>query len=419
MSGTNGRSAPRTAVVVGAGMVGLSTAWFLQERGVEVTVVDRDAVAAGASWGNAGWISPGLSIPLPEPSVLRYGLRSLLDRNAPLYVPVRVDVGLWSFLLRFAAHCTMRSWRRSMRGFIPVNSQCLDAYDQLAENGVAAPTVEAPITAAFEKRAQAADLLRELALIRESGQDIGFAELTGEEVRARMPQVSERVELAIRLDGQRYVDPGAYTRALGEAVEKRGGTVRGAFTVTGVRPEGGAIAVRSADGETVRGDAVVLAAGSWITGLARSLGVRTRVQAGRGYSFTVPTERPVPGPLYLPAVRVACTPYQGGLRVAGTMEFRGPDDPLDRGRIRAIISSARPLLDGVAWEERTDEWVGPRPVTPDGLPLIGATRAPGVYVAGGHGMWGLTLGPITGRLLAEQITTGKRTEALAAFDPLR
>ncbi|KUP97007.1 NAD(P)/FAD-dependent oxidoreductase [Thermobifida cellulosilytica] len=411
--------APRTAVVVGAGMVGLSTAWFLQEQGVEVTVVDRRDVAAGASWGNAGWISPGLSIPLPEPSVLRYGLRSLLDRNAPLYVPVRVDVGLWSFLLRFAAHCTMRAWRRSMRGFLPVNAQCLDAYDQLAENGISVPTVEAPITAAFEKRAQAADLLRELALIRDSGQDIGFAELTGQEVRERMPQVSERVELAIRLDGQRYVDPGAYTNALGEAVEKRGGTVRGGFTVADVRPEGGGIAVRSTEGESVRGDAVVLAAGSWMTGLARRLGVRTRVQAGRGYSFTVPTEQPVPGPLYLPAVRVACTPYQGGLRVAGTMEFRGPDDPLDQGRIRAIVSSARPLMEGIAWEERTDEWVGPRPVTPDGLPLVGATKAPGVYVAGGHGMWGLTLGPITGRLLAEQITTGRRPRELAAFDPLR
>src|SRR5690606_15674963 len=92
---------------------------------------------------------------------------------------------------------------------------------------------------------------------------------------------------------------------------------------------------------------------------------------------------------------------------------------LDRDRIAAIIASARPLTQGVSWEERSDEWVGPRPVTPDGLPLIGATKAPGVYVAGGHGMWGLTLGPVSGRLLAEEIFTGRRPEALAAFDPLR
>jgi D-amino-acid dehydrogenase len=143
------------------------------------------------------------------------------------------------------------------------------------------------------------------------------------------------------------------------------------------------------------------------------------VQAGRGYSFTVPVDHPVPGPIYLPDVRVACTPYQGGLRVAGTMEFRDPDAPAVEARLNAIIASARPLLRGVRWEDRTDVWVGPRPVTPDGRPLIGATDAPGVYVGGGHGMWGLAHGPATGRLLAEQITTGKQPAALREFDPLR
>lgn len=163
----------------------------------------------------------------------------------------------------------------------------------------------------------------------------------------------------------------------------------------------------------------MLATGAWLSTLAKPLGVRTPVRAGRGYSFTVPTDEPVPGPIYLPAARVACTPYQGGLRVAGTMEFRPVDAPLDRGRIEAIVRSARPLLTGVRWEERRDEWVGGRPVTPDGRPLIGATKVPGTYVAGGHGMWGLTLGPLTGRLLAEQITTGKRPALLRPFDPLR
>ncbi|GAA2774311.1 hypothetical protein GCM10010470_02750 [Saccharopolyspora taberi] len=143
------------------------------------------------------------------------------------------------------------------------------------------------------------------------------------------------------------------------------------------------------------------------------------MRAGRGYSFTVPTDEPVPGPIYLPAVRVACTPYQGGLRIAGTMEFRSPDAAADPARIEAIVRSARPLLRGVDWGRRRDDWVGPRPVTADGLPLIGASRMPGVFVAGGHGMWGLTLGPLTGRLLSEQIICGKQPTVLRPFDPLR
>jgi D-amino-acid dehydrogenase len=144
------------------------------------------------------------------------------------------------------------------------------------------------------------------------------------------------------------------------------------------------------------------------------------VQAGRGYSFSVPVSGPpIDHPVYFPARRVACTPYQGRLRIAGTMEFRGPDEPFQPRRVRAIVNSVRGLFDGVDLDSRADEWVGSRPVTPDGLPLVGRTAAPGVYVAGGHGMWGMVLGPATGRALATMITTGETPEEIRAFDPLR
>jgi D-amino-acid dehydrogenase len=147
--------------------------------------------------------------------------------------------------------------------------------------------------------------------------------------------------------------------------------------------------------------------------------VRVPVQAGRGYSFTVPVDRPVFCPVHLPDARVACTPLDGKLRVTGTMELRDPDLPASAARADAIADSARPLLDGVRWEQRSEVWVGPRPLTPDGRPLVGQVSGDGIYVAGGHGMWGMTHGPVTGRLLAEQITTGKQPAALREFDPAR
>ncbi|KEI43782.1 NAD(P)/FAD-dependent oxidoreductase [Saccharopolyspora rectivirgula] len=409
--------APRSVVVVGAGVVGLSTAWFLQEHGVEVTVVDRRTTAAGASWGNAGYLSPVFSVPLPEPAVLRYGLRSLLDPNSPLYVPLSVAPNLWRFLAGFARQCTWTAWRRSMRAFVPLNKECLAAFDQLTSGGVESPTNAAPITAAFEHSEQIGDLRREFRMIEECGQQVEFTELQGRD--DSVPQLSDRISAVLRVHGQRYVDPGEFTRSLADSVTKRGGTVRSGFAVEEVGRENGVSVVRSQTGERITADAVVLANGSWLNRLARPLGVRQLVQAGRGYSFTVPTDEPVPGPIYLPAVRVACTPYQGQLRVAGTMEFRSPDAPLDDRRIEAIVRSARPLLRGVHWEKRRDEWVGPRPVSVDGKPLIGATRMPGTYVAGGHGMWGLTLGPVTGRLLADQIVLGKQPAELRPFNPLR
>ncbi|RJQ86788.1 NAD(P)/FAD-dependent oxidoreductase [Amycolatopsis panacis] len=410
---------PRSVIVVGAGIVGLSTAWFLQERGVRVTVVDRAGIAAGSSWGNAGWLSPGLAIPLNEPPVLRYGLRSLFDRQAPLHVPTSPDPRLWQFLARFAANCTSRSWNRAVRANLPFNEKCLEAFDVLTEHGVDAPTIDAPITALFENAAQAGTLVAELDRLGDAGQKVCWTRFDGPALREHFPQVTERIQAGIRIDGQRYVDPGRFVESLARAVVGRGGTIRHRFEVTALRQHGHAYTVQSASGQTVSANAVVLATGAWLGGLAGKWGVRVPVRAGRGYSFTVPTDEPVPGPMYLPGIRVACTPYQGKLRVAGTMEFRKPDDPLYPARVDAIIASARPLLKGLDWSQCTDTWVGSRPVSADGRPVIGATDADGLYVAGGHGMWGLTHGAVTGQLLAEQITTGRQPAALRPFDPLR
>ncbi|MEV0151782.1 MULTISPECIES: FAD-dependent oxidoreductase [unclassified Nonomuraea] len=265
---------------------------------------------------------------------------------------------------------------------------------------------------------QAQGLLRELRRLADAGQPVDHTVLDAGQVAEHVPLASGALRAGVRIDGQRYVDPGRFVHALGTAVMARGATVY-AFEVADVRSDDRKAIVVSHHGTMLSADAVVPATGAWLPRLASRWGVRSPIRAGRGYSFTVPVNRSVPGPIHLQDVRVACTPYQGGLRVAGTMEFRDPDAPAVPARLEAIIASARPLLDGVRWDERTDVWVGPRPVTPDGRPLIGATRTPCVYVAGGHGMWGLAHGPATGRLLAEQITTGKQPAALREFDPLR
>jgi D-amino-acid dehydrogenase len=179
------------------------------------------------------------------------------------------------------------------------------------------------------------------------------------------------------------------------------------------------VVVSTSEGSVEEFDAVVLATGAWLGQLARQFGVRKVVQAGRGYSFSVEVDHVPNGPVYFPAARVACTPIGERLRVAGMMEFRKPEAALDQRRIRAIAEAARPLLRGADLDNRQDEWVGSRPCTADGLPLIGATKSPRVFAAGGHGMWGITLGPVTGRLLAETMVTGKQVEQLRPFSPLR
>ncbi|CAO5149547.1 D-amino-acid dehydrogenase [Frankia sp. AiPs1] len=487
--------APDQVAVVGGGMVGLCVAWFLQERGVRVTVFDRDSLTtgpdpagSGSSWGNAGWLTPGLATPLPEPAVLRYGLRVLWRSDSPVYVPPVADPGLARFVAGFVRHSTHRRWQASMRALAPLTTTALEAFDLLAAGGVSAPTrAAAPFLAGYRERADLDALLRELEEVRAAGQPVDAEILDPLAARDLEPLLGEQVRHVAQVHGQRFCEPGRYVAALVDAVrergglvhertaveavhtsasgvevhgvqvrgvqvrggEVRGGEVRGVHLLDGPgagtgdgaggHVSGGSLDVSTSDatgGRAVgepgadrhtggghagggRFDAVVLATGAWLPRLARTFGVRVPVQAGRGYSFHVATPEPPSGPIYFPAARVACTPVGDGLRIAGMMEFRRPDAPSDPRRIQAVVEASRGLLAGVDLEVRTHEWVGPRPCTPDGLPLIGRTSSPRVFVAGGHGMWGVTLGPVTGRLLADAVVTGTPAAALTPFDPLR
>ncbi|OBG39796.1 amino acid dehydrogenase [Mycobacterium alsense] len=369
---------PKSVIVVGAGIVGLSTAWFLQERGVDVTVVDRSGIAAGASWANAGWLAPGLAFP--------------------------------------AANCRQSSWERALRANVALNEECLEASDVLVANGVDAPVTDAPITAAFRSGEDAQRMLGRLRQLENAGQTLYVTALTGEALREQVPLASAAVTAGLSINAQRFVEPRRFVEALGRSVLQRGATMH-RLEIREVLNSAGGVAVYPHRGRRLTADAVVIATGARLSGLIRRW-LRVPLQVGRGYSFTVPVDRPIPGPIYLPDVRVACTPYRGALRVSGGLEFGHPNGPRALQRANDIAAAASPLLDGARWDVRANLWVGACAATLDGRPLIGEL-ASGIYVAGAHGMWGLAHGPVTGRLLAEQITTGKQPQALAEFDPMR
>jgi D-amino-acid dehydrogenase len=402
----------------------LSVAWFLQEAGFDVTVYDRRDVAAGASAGNAGWICPAMVTPLPEPSVLRYGLASLFRPGSPLRIAPAQLPATVPFLAAFASHCTSRQWRAGVLSYAQLNAVALESYEALTDSGVTGSIQDSAMIIAFERPDQAGRLLHELRAVADTGVNFTVDELSGADLRREQPLLGSRARHGLRIGGQKFVQPLGFVRSLASAVANRGGTLVIGAEVGAVTSRSGGIARLDVRGVRVAGaaadfDVCVLANGAWISGLARAVGVRTRVLAGRGYSFTVRTAEPLRQPLYFPVLRVACTPAEGGMRVAGTMEVRKPDDPLDEGRVAAIARSAQDFMPGVDWSAHSGAWAGSRPVTADGLPIIGRTRAANIFVAGGHGMWGMTLGPATGRLLADLIVTGNCPQALTPFDPLR
>jgi D-amino-acid dehydrogenase len=407
-------SPPQRVVVVGAGAVGLSCAWFLQEHGADVTVLDRSGVGAGASWGNAGYVTPAMVAPLPEPALLREGIRSLLTPGSPVAVSGRVPATTLAFLAGFTRNSTASRWRRGMVALGPLNGESLGAFDELVTGGVAAEVHEGTFRIGFTDGEETAGLEHELTAAREAGQTVRYRSTAGHE-----RPFSARIRQIVHLDGQRFVAPGQLLDALAGSVRKRGGEIVEGANVRSVGFGPAGLQVDTWTGPPHRGDAVVLANGVWLPELARRLGVRIPVQAGRGYSCSIPLAEPITAPVYLPGVRVALTPYGNRVRVAGTMEIADRDAPFDRSRLDAILRSIHPLIDGTDWADVRDPWVGARPLTPDGLPLIGPAAMDGVHVAGGHGMWGVTLGPVTGKLLARQIMTGIPVPELVPFQPLR
>ncbi|WP_205787203.1 NAD(P)/FAD-dependent oxidoreductase [Specibacter cremeus] len=414
--------APGHVVVVGAGIVGLSTAWYLQERGTRVTVVDRAGVASGSSWGNAGWLTPALTLPLGEPSVLAYGLKAMLDPSSPLYIPFSANPSLLRFLAGFARHCTPAKWREAMAVFAEVNGAGLAAFDEIAEGAGAVAersTVADPFLAGFASLKDRDALVHEFDGIRKAGGEVDYDLISGQEIRALEATLGTGVVAGIQIRGQRFINPPSFMESLAAAVTARGADIIGAFNVVGIRDAGTRVEVVGSEGRSLVADSVVVATGAWLGRLARAFGVRRVVQAGRGYSFTVVPEAMPTHPIYFPAERVACTPLGDRLRVAGMMEFRDADAPLDPRRIKAIIDAAAPMLTGIDWGYRAEEWVGARPCTTDGLPLIGATRSPRVHVAGGHGMWGVALGPLTGKMVAATLAGETPPALMRHFNPLR
>lgn len=389
-------------------------------------MIERKEIAAGSSAGNAGWLTPSLVLPLAEPALLRSGPQMILSAGSPLYIPPALDAHLLRFLVGFARHCTARRWRAAAAVLARASSRMLAAYDAMheaSEAPVSAPVTPAePLLAVFAAAAERDLLVHELTQLGELGFVQRYRVLDPSQTHRANPVLSDAARFGLALEGQRFINPIAFVRAIGSAVRAGGGRILTGRAATAVTRRGGEVSITLSDGSTVQADTAVIATGSWLDRLARAHGVRRLVQAGRGYSFTVHPDAAPSEPIYLPAQRVACTPLGGpedGLRVAGMMEFRPPDAPLDPRRIRAIVDAAAPMLTGIDWTARTDEWVGARPCTTDGLPLVGRTATEQVFVAGGHGMWGIALGPLTGQLLAEQITGRREDPLLRAFDPLR
>lgn len=410
-------------IVVGGGVIGACCAYYLVVRGARVTLLERDEIGRGASFGNAGLISPGHP-PINRPGRARQALRSLADPLSPLFVAPRLDPSLAVWLGSFSRYCTSGHVERAMEVVARLGRETTALFDRLVSGErLACGYHQTGYLEVFASETGLAHGREEAALVSRHG--IVTEELPGEAVREREPFLRRDVLGGWFHPEGRIIDPFRFVLELVSRAGRHGARVRTGAEVREVIVRAGRVhGVRLASGETVEAEAVVLATGAYSRGLARQMGCRLPVQPAKGYHCDRDPAGPGAPPLSVPCLlgerSVFCSPLGNAVRFAGTLEFSGENHRIRRSRLNQLTRSAAVYLEGVGESEALSEWCGLRPCVPDGLPVVGAV--PGIrggFVATGHAMLGLTLGPVTGRLIAEIVLDGKPSLPVAALDPKR
>jgi D-amino-acid dehydrogenase len=393
-------------IVVGAGAIGLSSAYYLRKMGVEVTVVDAGDPGSKASGHNAGWIVPSMSTPVPAPGMLPQALRWMLRRDSPLYVSPSISPRYLGFMAEMLRNCTTARFEAGLKVLAGLSSETLQLFDDMASDGVVFEMHSDPLTMLYTNPASLQKHAGELQSMEAHISGFAWRPIEGVDLSRGIPDVTADVVGALQTYGDRSLDPGSFTRGLAAACQRDGVEFRLGHRAQLRTETDGSVAV-IVNGEVLRSDKVVVAAGVWTNELLAGIGSHISLISGKGYGYDLPLQPGGPQhPMYLSEAKVAITPLTSRVRIAGTMGFGGINERISRSRAEGLLKSLPkyfrnwPSLSGPP-----EPWTGLRPMTPDGLPIIGpSNKHSDVLIATGHAMLGVSLAPPTGLLIAEMAT---------------
>jgi D-amino-acid dehydrogenase len=397
-------SEPPHVIVIGGGVIGAACAHYLANANWRVTVLDRGRFGAGCSHANCGFVCPSHVLPLAGPGAVKSALRTMLRRNGPLRVRPWANRGLGRWLFAFARRCNRDDMLTAGRGIHALLTSSRALYDELIRGGLECEWESRGLLFVFRSRAGMDHYAATDELLRtEFG--VAAKAFAGDAVREVEPALKSGLGGGWLYDTDAHLRPDRLMRSWRVLFEQRGVDVRDGCEVLGfVRDGSRARAVATPVGE-LTADAFVLTAGAWSPFLNDHLGCRLPIQPGKGYSLTTarPSHCPIV-PLIFEEHRVAVTPMRSGYRLGSMMEFVGYDDSIAPKRIAYLRESAGLYLNEPAGEPVEETWFGWRPMTPDGLPVIGRSPAmANVWIATGHNMLGLSMAPATGRLVADLV----------------
>lgn len=402
-------------VIIGGGIIGGLSAYFLNQKNWSVTLLEKDHFGSGASHGNCGLVVPSHSQPLNNPDNLIKGIGWMFKKDAPLFIPWRFDADWIRWVLQFVRHCFGSSHQGAISGRSALMADAIDCYDTLIKKEAIDCNWQISGNIHLFKSAKSAQSFAAAHTHKKSrGQRL--AKVPKQQINEMIPAITPGITTAWHDPLAASMRPDKMMKELARVLHNKGVTICENTQWYGFE----AISSRVRAARTSRGlfpaDAFVLATGAWTPLYSKQLGNRIPIQPGTGYSVTVKRPENAPAlPCFFETERVVVTPWPDALRIGGTLTFSGHDIKIRQERIAALFKTLARYMPITEEEEGNDQWSGWRPMTWDGLPVIDyLPQFNNVILATGHNELGITMGPATGQIVAKMVN-GERLPALLSY----
>lgn len=412
----------KSIIIIGGGIIGLSTAYYLMQEGHDVTIIDKSNFSSGASYVNAGYITPSHIISLASPGMISKGIKWMFDASSPFYVKPRFDLDLFKWAWAFKKSATAKKVERSIPIIKDINLLSRDLFEEMKtskdfdfhykRNGLL-------MCYKTDKAGEEEWKVGQRAI--QEGLNVEHLK-TKEEVQEKEPNVDLNIKGAVYFDSDAHMTPSDFMHELLAHLKQKGAKIHPMEEVIDLQIENHKItSIQTSEG-TYKADEIVLAAGSWSPTLSQKTSIKIPIQAGKGYRINVNRPTNISVPAILCEAKVAVTPMTGYTRFAGTMEIGGINHKINPIRVNSIANAANAYYNGLEInpQEKNEAQCGLRPCSPDGLPYIGkSAKCKNLTIATGHAMMGWSLGPATGKLVSEIISDKNPTLNLLPFHPDR
>jgi D-amino-acid dehydrogenase len=394
----------RDIAIIGGGVIGVASAVELARRGAQVTVLERDLVGHGCSYGNAGWLTPSQAVPLANPAMLLKSFKWMFDPESPLYIQPRLDPAFLRWLFEFLVASRKGKFERGAAALVELCRVSVDLWEDVATRSPESFGFERNgLLAVYENVASLEAAKRGVDLVGESG--VRAERWTADEVRFKEPAIVGQQIGGYFYPDDAHCEPYAAVKALEAEARALGVQFLEDTEVYRISNSAGPRVLTTTRGE-MRASQIVIATGPWSEALGKMVDLRLPVIGAKGYSIVLPPANPHPKrSIYLIERKVAVNPHRDALRIAGTLELVRNDQSINARRVDVILRGAKGMLNIGSAPVAREIWRGLRPCTPDGMPVIGRARGRGdVWLATGHQMAGLKCAPGTGLLLAQLMT---------------